>query len=86
MYANSHVAFDIINGSWPKQHGKRERGQRETVLYCNPHLTCSTSVVWFNTAQFTGEFGGVAGMMLKMQGEFITPIEFLAQQYRCPNW
>ena len=79
MYANSHVAFDIINGSRPKHHhGKRER--LSCVVNCNPHLTCNTSVVWFKTAQFTGEFGGVAGMMLKMQGELITPIEFLAQQ------
>lgn len=60
---------------------EREARERQScVLNCNPHLTCNTSVVWFNTAQFTGEFGGVAGMMLKMQGELITPIEFLAQQ------
>ena len=47
-----------------------EREAREIlscVVYCRlltPHLTCNTSVVWFKTAQFTGELGGVAGMML----------------------
>ena len=52
--------------------------ERERLVWT--HLTCKTSVVWLRTAQFTGELGGVAGMMLKMQGELITPMVFLAQQ------
>ena len=46
-------------------------------MFTDAHLTCKTSVVWLSTAQLTGEFGGVAGMMLKMQGCLITPIPFL---------